>query len=94
METKTITKTITFNYKMSHRKIILAVDCENDQQQQAVQEIAKELSATFQLSAASLIRFYPFVKKHKALLYTAVKTIATEGKKGIVKIVPMLLKNI
>jgi hypothetical protein len=94
METKTITKTITFNYKMSHRKIILAVDCENDQQQQAVQEIAKELSATFQLSAASLIRFYPFVKKHKALLYTAVKTIATEGKKGIVKIVPMLLKNL
>ena len=46
---------------MAHRKIIIAVDCESDEQQQAVQDIAKELSATFQLSAASLIRFYPFV---------------------------------
>ena len=79
---------------MGLRKIYIAVDCANDQEQMMVQEIAKELSATFQLSAASLIRFYPFVKKHKALLYTAVKTIATEGKKGIVKIVPMLLKNL
>ena len=79
---------------MSHRKIILAVDCENEQQQAAVQEIAKELSATFQLSASSIISFYPFVKKHKALLYSAVKTISKEGKKGIVKIVPMLLKNL
>lgn len=79
---------------MAHRKIIIAVDCESDEQQQAVQDIAKELSSTFQMRATDLIRFYPFVKKHKALLYTAVKTIATEGKKGIVKIVPMLLKNI
>ena len=79
---------------MAHRKIIIAVDCESDEQQQAVQDIAKELSSTFQMRATDLISFYPFVKKHKALLYTAVKTIATEGKKGIVKIVPMLLKNI
>lgn len=79
---------------MAHRKIIIAVDCDSDAQQQAVQDIAKELSSTFQMRATDLISFYPFVKKHKALLYTAVKTIATEGKKGIVKIVPMLLKNI
>ena len=79
---------------MAHRKIIIAVDCESDEQQQAVQDIAKELSSTFQMRATDLISFYPFVKKHKALLYTAVKTIVTEGKKGIVKIVPMLLKNI
>lgn len=79
---------------MAHRKIIIAVDCESDEQQQAVQDIAKELSSIFQMRATDLISFYPFVKKHKALLYTAVKTIATEGKKGIVKIVPMLLKNI
>ena len=79
---------------MAHRKIIIAVDCESDEQQQAVQDIAKELSSTFQMRATDLISFYPFVKKHKALLYSAVKTVATEGKKGIVKIVPMLLKNL
>lgn len=79
---------------MAHRKIILAVDCDNDQQQQAVQEIAKEISSTFQISASDLISFYPFVKKHKALLYSAVKTVSKEGKKGLVKLVPMLLKNL
>ena len=79
---------------MAHRKIILAVDCENDQQQQAVQRIAEELSKTFLISAKDLIAFYPFVKKHKALLYSAVKTVSKEGKKGVMKLIPMLIKNL
>lgn len=79
---------------MAHRKIIIAVDCDTDQQQQVVQQIAKEISSTFQISAAELISFYPFVKKHKALLYSAVKTVSKEGKKGVVKLIPMLLKSL
>lgn len=79
---------------MAHRKIIIAVDCDNDAQQAAVQEIAKEISTTFQISAADLINFYPFVKKNKALLYSAVKTVSKEGKKGVMKLIPMLIKNL
>jgi hypothetical protein len=79
---------------MAHRKIIIAVDCDNDQQQAAVQQIAREISNTFQMSASDLISFYPFIKKHKALLYSAVKTVSKEGKKGVVKLIPMLLKSL
>lgn len=79
---------------MAHRKIIIAVDCDNDQQQEAVQQIAREISNTFQMSASDLISFYPFIKKHKALLYSAVKTVSKEGKKGVVKLIPMLLKSL
>lgn len=79
---------------MAHRKIIIAVDCDNDQQQAAVQQIAREISNTFQMSASDLISFYPFIKKHKALLYSAVKTVSKEGKRGVVKLIPMLLKSL
>lgn len=79
---------------MAHRKIILAVDCDNEQQQQAVQRIAEEISKTFQISAKDLINLYPFVSQHKALLYSAVKTVSKEGKKGLLKLIPILIKNL
>lgn len=77
---------------MAYKKIIFAVNCENEEEQQKVQTIAKELSETLQLKAKDLISFYPTLQKHKGLLYNAMKTISQEGKMGIVKLVPMLLK--
>lgn len=79
---------------MAYRKIVLAVDCANDQEQAAVQKIAEEISSTFKISGQDLIRFYPFVKQNRAILYSAVKVVANEGKKGVVKIIPMLLKKL
>lgn len=79
---------------MAYRKIIIAVDCDNDQEQQVMQSIAQELSATFNMKAKQIISFYPMVKQHKTLLYNVVKTVASEGKKGFAKVVPMILKNI
>lgn len=79
---------------MELRKIEIAVYCDNEQERVAVQNIAKEISGTFEIKAKNLIEFYPFVKQNKALLYTAVKTVANEGKKGVIKLVPMLLKKL
>lgn len=79
---------------MAYRKIIIAVDCNNDQEQQIVQGIAQEISSTFKMSAKDLISFYPFVKQHKSLLYSAVKTVAKEGKKGVLKLIPLLIKQL
>jgi hypothetical protein len=79
---------------MAYKKIIIAVDCDTEQEQQLVQAIAQEISETFKPKAKDLISFYPTLQKHKGLLYTAVKTISQEGKKGIFKLVPMLLKQI
>lgn len=79
---------------MAYKKIIIAVDCDNEQEQQLVQAMAKEISETFRMKAKDLINFYPMLKKHKGLLYTAIKTVSQEGKKGLLKLVPLLIKQI
>ena len=79
---------------MSYRKVFIAVDCDSEQELQMVQNIAKEISGSFSIKANDVINFYPFVVKNRALLYSAVKTVASEGKKGVMKLVPMLLKKL
>lgn len=79
---------------MAYKKIMLAVDCETEAEQQKVQEIAKELSGILQLKAKDLISFYPTLQKNKGLIFSVVNTISKEGKKGLFKIVPMLLKQL
>ena len=79
---------------MAYKKIILAVDCENEQEQQMVQVIAKELSEALHLKAKELINFYPILEKHKGLIYTAISTISREGKRGLFKLVPLLMKQL
>jgi hypothetical protein len=76
------------------RKIILVVDCADDKEKELVQGIANEISGTFNMKGSDLISFYPFVKKNKALLYSAVKTVAKDGKKGMMKLIPMLIKQL
>lgn len=79
---------------MAYKKIILAVDCENEQEQQMVQVIAKELSEALHLKAKELINFYPVLAKHRGLIYTAITTISREGKRGLFKLVPLLMKQL
>lgn len=79
---------------MGYRKIVIAVDCNSDQEQQKVQEIAQEVSQTFKIKASNLISIYPLIKQHRNLIYTTIKTISTEGKKGLMKLVPLLIKQI
>lgn len=76
------------------RKIILVVDCADDKEKELVQGIANEISGTFNMKGSDLISFYPFVKKNKALLYSAVKTVARDGKKGMMRLIPMLIKQL
>lgn len=76
------------------RKIILVVDCADDKEKELVQGIANEISGTFNMKGSDLISFYPFVKKNKALLYSAAKTVAKDGKKGMMKLIPMLIKQL
>ena len=76
------------------RQIILVVDCADDKEKELVQGIANEISGTFNMRGSDLISFYPFVKKNKALLYSAVKTVAKDGKKGMMKLIPMLIKQL
>ena len=79
---------------MAYKKVVIAVDCENEQEQQLVQAMAKELSETLQLKAKELIGFYPVLQKHRGLIYSAMQTISRDGKMGILKLVPMLMKQL
>ena len=79
---------------MAYKKVILAVDCENEQEQQMVQTIAKELSELLHLKAKDLIEFYPILKTHRALIYNSINIISKEGKRGLLKLVPMLMKQL
>lgn len=78
---------------MGYRKIIIAVDCDNDQEQQEIQVIAQELSQLFTLKAKNIISFYPVIKQNKTMLYNAAKIVSREGKRGLMKIIPLILKN-
>lgn len=77
-----------------YRKIYIAVDCENEQEQQLVQNIAQDISQSFTIKAKDLIGFYPAIQKNKALLNTIVKTVSREGKKGLMKLMPILIKQL
>ena len=79
---------------MAYKKVLIAVDCENEQEQQMVQAMAKELSETLQLKAKDLINFYPVLQKNKGLIYTAMQIISREGKKGLFKLIPLLMKQL
>lgn len=79
---------------MGYKKVIIAIDCDNEEEQRQVQAIAQDISQSFRLKAKDLIGFYPTLQQHKGLLYTAITTISREGKKGIIRLVPMLLKQL
>lgn len=79
---------------MAYKKVIIAVDCENENEQKMVQEIAKDLSETLRLKAKELISFYPVLQKNRGLIFTAVDTMSREGKKGILKLIPLLMKQL
>ena len=42
---------------MAYKKVIIAVDCDTEQEQQLVQTIAQDISQTFRLKAKELINF-------------------------------------
>lgn len=77
-----------------YRKIYIAVDCENEQEQQLVQNIAQDISQSFTIKAKDLIGFYPAIQNNKALLNTVIKTVSREGKKGLMKLIPILIKQL
>ena len=74
------------------RKVIFAVYCDNDEQANAVQNIAKEFCTDFSIHAVDLMGIYPIIRKNRKLLKEAARTISKEGKAGAIRLVPSLIK--
>ena len=79
---------------MAYKKVTIAVDCDNEQEKEMVQVMAKELSETLRLKAKELINFYPVLEKNRNLIYTAMQLVSREGKRGLLKLVPLLIKQL
>lgn len=79
---------------MAYKKVSIAVDCDNEQEKEMVQVMAKELSETLRLKAKELINFYPVLEKNRNLIYTAMQLVSREGKRGLLKLVPLLIKQL
>lgn len=47
---------------MALRKLYIVIDCENDEQKEAVQTAFNELSNTRALTSRTIISMYPFLK--------------------------------
>ena len=58
---------------MALRKLYIVVDCENDEQKEAVQTAFNELSNTRALTSRTVISMYPFFKKHRYDLFELFK---------------------
>lgn len=78
---------------MAFRKIIIAVDCTDDNEVAQVQSAAKMISENFRLRGADILALAPIVAKNGAVISTAIRTISQEGMMGVAKIVPYLMKN-
>lgn len=71
---------------MALRKLYIVVDCEDEEQKEAVQTALKELSGTYAITSRSIISMYPFFKKHRAELLELFGMIKTGGIKSLLSI--------
>ena len=73
------------------RKIFIAVYCDDEAQAVQVQDIAKDMSSTFQIQAKDIIGLYPLVKKNRSILRNAINAIAKDKMAGAMKVLPSLV---
>lgn len=71
---------------MALRKLYIVVDCEDDEQKEAVQTALKELSTAYAITSRNIISMYPFFKKHQSELIELFGMIKTGGIKSLLSV--------
>lgn len=71
---------------MALRKIYLAVECADDNERDAVQVIANELSNMRVMNANSIIKMMPLVEKHRAEFTQLFQMITRDGISSLMSI--------
>lgn len=77
---------------MAYQRIIIAVQCRDEDEKKAIQEMAKNLSQRLALKAEDIIRAYPLIEKNGELIAAAARMVSKNGPRGLVKLLPMLAK--
>lgn len=68
---------------MALRKFYIAIDCENDEQKEAVQVALNDLSNSRILTSRNIISMYPFFKKHQNELFELFNMVRSGGVKSL-----------
>lgn len=71
---------------MPLRKLYIVVDCENDEQKEAVQTAFDELSNTRALNSRTIISMYPFFQKNRTSLIELFRMIKEGGIKSLLSV--------
>lgn len=71
---------------MSLRKLYIVVDCEDEEQKEAVQKAFNELSSTRALTSRTIISMYPFFQRNKSSLFELFNMIKEGGVKSLLSI--------
>lgn len=66
-----------------YRKIVIAVDCEDEAQKDEVQRIAQEVSTLRLFNGGQLIAAYPFFRGHQAELMRLFEMVSKGGVKSL-----------
>lgn len=78
---------------MGYRKLYIVVDCEDEEQKEAVQNALNELSNARVLTSRNIISMYPFFKKHQAELVELFNMIKVGGIKSLFSLRGGMLMN-
>ena len=74
---------------MGFKKLTIAVNCNNIEEQQKSQTILDELSNILRLNADDLIKAAPLIRKNQSVIFKMFKTISAGGAKSIASIIPL-----
>lgn len=79
---------------MAFRKIIIAVDCANDEEAAKVQCAAQRMSEMFRLRGSDVLSVYPLIEKNGDVIGNVMRGVAQDGLRGLASAVPYLIKNL
>lgn len=80
---------------MAIKKLYIAIECANDQEEQAAQEVLKQLSNMRIFDAKKLITYYPILKSREGTIRELFNLITTGGIKSLLSMRGMgLIKSL
>lgn len=65
------------------RKITIVVDCVDDNERNAVQRVANDISSLKILSGKRILGVYPYFRKHEGEIYQLLTMVGNNGLKGL-----------
>lgn len=71
---------------MALRKLYVVIDCDDEEQKNAVQNALNELSNSRLLTSRNIISMYPFFSKHKNELFELFNMVKTGGIKSLLSV--------